>query len=99
MDAQTDPVGVRPVLGTAVGALVAGLAALCFVALPLIGAPLGAVAVVSGLLARRELRRNDGVRGSRISLAGFLLGAAVLAFDALLLLLPFLLAALSALRA
>lgn len=99
MDAQTVAADVRPVLGTAVGSLVAGLAALCFVALPLIGAPLGAVAVVSGLLARRELRRNDAVRGSRISLAGFLLGAGVLAFGAVLLLFPFVLAAFSALRA
>lgn len=88
MGAQAMPADVRPTLGTAIGSLVAGVAALCLAWMPPLGMALGAVAVVSGLLARRELRRNDAVRGSRLSLAGFLLGSAVLAFGAVLTLLP-----------
>lgn len=40
---------------------------------------LGAIALTLGLLSRRILRRDAGLRGSRLSLAGFLLGIVALA--------------------
>lgn len=95
MEAAAD---VRPTLGTAIGSLVTGTAALCLAAMPLLGVPLGVVAVVSGLRARRELRQNEGVRGSRLSLAGVLLGTAALIIGAVPFLLSFLFVVLGWLR-
>ncbi len=65
----------RPVPGTAIAALAVGV--LSIAAIPVMVAatlPLGVVALVLGLMSRHTLRRDPTLRGSRISLAGFLLG-------------------------
>jgi hypothetical protein len=67
----------RGLSGIAVVAFVVGLGSIAALSSFLPATlPLGAVAIVLGLVSRRALRRDDALRGSRLSLAGFLLGIA-----------------------
>ena len=60
---------------SAVSALVVGVMSMAaIVALPAAILPLGVVALVLGWVSRRALRADPSLRGSRLSLAGFLLG-------------------------
>ncbi|MET4703508.1 hypothetical protein [Frigoribacterium sp. UYMn621] len=68
-------VDARPVPGTAIAALTVGVLSIAAIPLMVVATlPLGVVALVLGLVSRRTLRRDPTLRGSRISLAGFLLG-------------------------
>ncbi|CAN5286249.1 hypothetical protein BH09ACT2_BH09ACT2_06160 [soil metagenome] len=68
-------VDARPVPGTAIAALSVGVLSIAAIPLMVVATlPLGVVALVLALVSRRALRRDPTLRGSRISLAGFLLG-------------------------
>jgi hypothetical protein len=76
------PAGVAPrYSGKAVLALPAGLLAV-FVPAPF-GTIVAVFAIVVAILSRRELKRDDTLRGARLSLLGFLLGAGVVLFQLL----------------
>ena len=61
--------------GSAIAALVVGVLSMAAIAaLPAAILPLGVIALVLGVVSRRALRRDPSLRGTRLSLAGFLLG-------------------------
>nr|WP_255446943.1 DUF4190 domain-containing protein [Diaminobutyricimonas sp. LJ205] len=75
--------------GRSVAAFVLGIAALAMsFSISLLGAVLGVAAIVVGLLSRRQLRRSTALRGSRLSLAGVILGGVAFALTAVPLLMP-----------
>lgn len=70
---------VRPVDGLSIAAATLGVLALAsFAAASLLGGVLGMAAIATGLASRSRLKADDQLRGSRLSLAGFLLGAIAL---------------------
>jgi hypothetical protein len=74
--------------GSSIVAFALGLASLCTLALFAVVAGLvGSLAVAAALVSRQRLRDDRSLRGSRLSLAGFLLGvvALIIAFGPLLL--------------
>jgi len=61
--------------GAAIAALAVGVMSIASIQfLSLATLPLGAVALVLGLVSRRSLRADPSLRGARLSLAGFILG-------------------------
>lgn len=74
--ARTTP---RPVDGRALASLGVAVLGALLVGVPLLAAALAVVAIVLALGARGRLRADDGLRGTRASLAGFVLGLGVLA--------------------
>lgn len=68
---------VRPVDGLSIAAVTLGalsLALATLAAASLLGGIVGAVAIAAGLASRSRLKADAQLRGSRLSLAGFLLG-------------------------
>ncbi|GAB3130438.1 hypothetical protein [Glaciibacter psychrotolerans] len=75
--------GPLPVAGSALAAFALGIGAILALPLSTPLAPMWAVgAILAGIASRRRLRNDPSVRGSRLSVAGFLLGivAAVISF-------------------
>ncbi|MCU1403310.1 MAG: hypothetical protein JWM70_1634 [Microbacteriaceae bacterium] len=72
--------GPRVYDGSSIVAFAIGLASLGSFALsPVIAGFVGLVAVAAAMASRRRLRQDSSLRGSRLSLAGFLLGGIALA--------------------
>lgn len=68
----------RGILGSAIAALIFGVAAaVLLLPAPGIAFTLGLAAMTAGLVSRRRLMTDTAVNGSRLSLAGFLLGCVV----------------------
>ncbi|KFF59858.1 hypothetical protein JF66_08335 [Cryobacterium sp. MLB-32] len=68
----------RTYSGTAIISIgCAGLSLVCLALVPFLAFVAAVAAVVSGLVARRELKANPGMTGFGLSLAGFLLGAGI----------------------
>jgi hypothetical protein len=78
--ASSSDQGPRVYDGSSIVALVLGVASLGSLALSAAAAGLiGTLAIVAALVSRQRLRVDDDLRGSRLSLAGFLLGVITLA--------------------
>ncbi|WP_156027492.1 hypothetical protein [Mycetocola saprophilus] len=79
---EQSSLGQRPVSGMAMASCTLALASVPAI---LVFAPLGwvlaLVAVIGSLSSRAALRDNPALRGSRLGLAAFLIGAAVLALQ------------------
>ncbi|MWV48917.1 hypothetical protein GRS96_06450 [Rathayibacter sp. VKM Ac-2803] len=70
---------MRPYDVRAIAAAVIGAAAVFSMQVPIVAAVLAVTAIVLGLGARRRLRDDDALRGSRASFAGVVLGLGALA--------------------
>ncbi|KQQ03636.1 MULTISPECIES: hypothetical protein [unclassified Rathayibacter] len=70
---------MRPYDTRALASAVIGVAAVLSMSVPAVGAVLAVVAIVLGLGARRRLRADETLRGSRASFAGVVLGLGALA--------------------
>ena len=71
-----------PYSGRAIGALVTAIASAIVVAVSVVpGLIIAVLAIVLALLSRRELKERDDLRGFGLSLAGFLVGAWVVLFN------------------
>lgn len=57
--------------GKAIAALVLGICAIC---VPYVGFVVGIVAIVMGIVARKELKRNPSLKGDGLALTGLILG-------------------------
>ena len=80
MDSSLDHgVTAKRYSGTAIISVACAASALLLVAfVPLVGLVVAVAAIVSALIARRELKDNPSMRGFGISLVGFLLGAGII---------------------
>lgn len=91
---MNDPAS-RPTSTTAVVSLIMGL--LGWTLLPFVG---GVVAIITGHIARSEIRRNpEALQGDGLAIAGLILGYAVIAVSLLALLAVVMLGGLAALAA
>jgi hypothetical protein len=81
MASQSSPDhGAKIYDGSSIVAFALGLASLGSFALsPMVAGLVGALAVVAATVSRRRLRRDGSLRGSRLSLGGFVLGVIALA--------------------
>ncbi|MFO1532459.1 MAG: DUF4190 domain-containing protein [Thermoplasmatota archaeon] len=73
------PPGHQKTSGMAIAALVLGIVGLC----PYIGIIVGLIALILGIVARKNIRQNPSMKGDGLALTGIILGAVGLAISVL----------------